>query len=347
MVSIIGVDSRIFEREVVKRNNKKGHFKSVLGIAVKVSDYLKFNKAYEKVIKNASKKINLKNDYQYYCINDIKDNKNLYEFLEFFAKEISKHTEKIHVFYTLFSKKRMPEAKVYGRLAKKEKLKLSEPSRTYEKLVSKHLVQCFPAVCAWKLSEYLSPKTVEFHLDFYEGHIFEGQERLKQLGFKIFTYPGGDCSNPIISTADLLIGLLDMRLKKSNNYLLFENIRPALPEFGENLLVYPILNKHLRFITPVFKGDSLIDSGTMKRSPTFRNLIDFASSQYGVVKMFEKGKDIEYFFPGDFGVYINSAGKELIDNYIALGKPFKLFDLNTMVSKIPGEKQKHLNIAND
>ena len=156
-----------------------------------------------------------------------------------------------------------------------------------------------------------------------------------------------------------------MRLKKSNNYLLFENIRPALPEFGENLLVYPILNKHLHFITPlekktinvisfikhpvfwVFKGDSLIDSGTMKRSPTFRNLIDFASSQYGVVKMFEKGKDIEYFFPGDFGVYINSAGKELIDNYVSFGKSFKLFDFNTMVSKIPGEKQKHLNMAND
>jgi hypothetical protein len=161
-------------------------------------------------------------------------------------------------------------------------------------------------------------------------------------------YTNGDCSNPVISTSDLLIDLLDTRLKDQNKFLLFDNIRPALSEFGDNVLVYPILNKHLPYITPlepvpidnwkvlkhpvfwVFKGESLIDSGTMKKSQLYRNLIDFAAGQYGIVKMFSK-KDIEYFQPGDYGVYLNIMGRQIIESYIKMGKKFKLFDMSVLI----------------
>ncbi|MBI2139706.1 hypothetical protein HYU14_02190 [Candidatus Woesearchaeota archaeon] len=349
MVSIVGIDSRSFVRDVIKRNGEKGHFESVVGIAIKVRDYIKFEEKYVEAIEKASIKLENGNDLKFLCFNDIKHEKDSYGFLELFFKGILLEIEKVHVFYTLFSKKRLSEVKVYGRKARKERIKLSNPTRTYEQLLSSHILHCFPAICAWRLTEHLTPKTVEFHLDAYEGHIFEAQEKLDSSDHTVVIYPGGDCVNPVISTADLLIEFLDKRLKINSKFLIYENIRPALPEFGENVLVYPISNKHLPFITPldkqsvhlwdkvkhpvfwVFKGEEIVESGTMKRSRSYRNLQDFVASKYGVVRMFDKSNDIKYFKDGDFGVYLNQRGKEQIDTYIKIGKKFRPFNLDALV----------------
>ena len=188
-------------------------------------------------------------------------------------------------------------------------------------------------------------------MDSYNGHICEAYELFNEQGFTQYVFTNGDCSNAVISTADLLIELLDNRLLKSRKHLIFDNIRPALPEFGDKVLVYPIDNKDLPKITPlekkeintnenlrhpvfwVFKGDQMIDSSTFKKSKTFRNLIDYASSKYGIVKLFDKSKDIRYVQKGDFGVYINTAGKEIIETYKKLGKEFIPFDLDYLVPK--------------
>ena len=354
MSNVVGIDSRQFLRHTRNRkiDGNPGTFVSVIGIAVKVRDYEEFKNQYQKAMKSAFSKFGVNFDYQYYCTNDMREIQEKYNILNAFVEEISKHVEKVHVFYTLFSKKRLEDVKVYGRLSKREKIKLSDPTKTYEELVSGHLIQCFPAICAWKLTKYLNPNHTQFHLDSYGGHICEAEEELNKSGFTKIVYPGGDCSNPVISTADLLLDLLDRRLETNRLGLMFENIRPTLPEFGENLLVYPIHNLHLSKITPldkipidtmpfikrpvfwVFKGSQLIDSGTVKRSNTYRNLLDFASSSSynGVVKMFERGKDIEYVQKGDYGVYLNKEGKDIIDSYRKIGKVFIPLNIDTMVS---------------
>ncbi len=349
MVSIVGIDSRSFVRDVIKKDNTKGHFESVIGIAIKVRDYILFKEKYSKAIEKASKILKRGNDFQFLCFNDIKNEEGAHKFLEAFFKEIFPDIEKVHVFYTLFSKKRLSEIKVYGRMAKRKKIKFSEPTRTYEKLLSEHILQCFPAICAWRLIEYFTPETVEFHLDAYEGHIFEAQEALDDSGHIVYIYPGGDCVNAVISTADLMIAFLDKRLQTNSKYLIYENIRTVLPELGEKVLVYPISNKHVPFITPldkqpvklwdkirhpvfwIFKGEEIIDSGTIKRSRSYRNLQDMAASTFGVVRMFDKSKDINYFKNGDYGVFLNQRGKEQIETYTRIGKKFKLFDLNAVV----------------
>lgn len=349
MSSIIGIDSRNFVRRNVKRDGTQGRFESVLGIAVKIEDYALFDKHYQQTVSDALSAIGADNKYKCYCVNDLRGINRKYAFLDLFAKGISKYVEKIHVFYTLFSRKHIQTVKVYGRLAKNKNIRLSEPTRTYEELLSRHLLQCFPAICAWRLMRYLNKGTVQFHLDAYEGHISEAQEELDNSGFLVSIYPGGDCSNSIISTADLLLELLDKRLKDNNKFLLFDNIRPALQEFGDNLLVYPILNKHLSKITPVdkvpidvfakikhpvfwvFKGEELIDTFTLRTSLSFRNLQNFAAGQHGVVKIFDKSKDIDYFKEGDYGVHLNNKGKEIIESYRKIGKRFKWFDMDGAV----------------
>lgn len=349
--SIIGIDSRKFSRVNRRWDGTVGTFQSVVGVAVKVRDYIAFEEAYRSVLECALTAAGEELNYNFYCTNDIKNFMKKERFLDVFAREIAPHVGKVHVFYTLFSKKEIAEVKVFGRTSREQKIKLALPTRTYEELINEQLLHSFNAICAWKLLDFFTPGSIEFHLDSYGGNICEAQEALDSGDWEYYVFPGGDCSNPVISTADLLISLLDDRLNKNRQRLLFSNVRPALPEFGENVLVYPIGNRHLPSITPlkqepiqafnkikhpvfwVFKGDSLINSDVLKRSDMYRNLLDYAGTQYGVVKLFERTKDIDLVEPGDYGAYLNSQGKEIIESYAKLGTHFRPFNLDLMVPK--------------
>ena len=351
MTSIIGIDSRIFVRSTKKAYGVEGHFESVIGIAVKVKEYGAFNEAYKKSMQDALKKFGYKPDYSYYCTHDLSEFKEKDLIIEEFIKIIAPHIEKIHVFYTLFSQKRIPKPEVYGRLAHREKIKLSKSTMTYEELLKKHLVQCFPMICAWRITPYMKANTIEFHMDAYQGRLCEAEEEITKLGFTKRIFVSGDMCHPVISTADLMLQLLDFRLNIQHKYLIFENIRPALHELGDKVMAYPILNKHLPKITPidnknietdqymqhpifwVFKGDSIINSETLKSSKMYRCLVDYASAKMGTVKLFSSSKDITNFEKGDFGVYLEARGKEQIQAYIKLDKPFKLFDLKLLHSE--------------
>jgi len=347
MTSIIGIDARSFVRKPHGDTDKE--FISAFGVGVKVKDYVKFDTKYREAISQAFKNIDQEADYAYYCTNDIKDWKQKRVFLDTFLSEIAPHIERVHCFYTLFSSSITPEALVYGRHAKKKKIKLAKPTMTYDELTRKHLIETFPSICAWRLTEFFTPDGIQFHLDYHSGHVFEAFEELMGENYNCIYYPSGDCVNPIISTADLLIDLIDSRFAEQKKRLLFENFRPLIPELGERLLVYPIWNKHLRSIVPiepksinviekikhpvfwVFKEDPNIDSGVLKRSEGYRRLLDYAASMGAVVKLFEKRKDADQLRSGDYGVYFDSRGEETVKTYTKLGRALKPFKFDYMI----------------
>ncbi|PIU30514.1 hypothetical protein COT07_00210 [Candidatus Woesearchaeota archaeon CG07_land_8_20_14_0_80_44_23] len=352
MSSLIGIDSRIFIRDKQKKDGTSGHFESVIGIGIKTRDYALFDSKYQEAIKYAfsEAKTQLDPDYRYYSTHDLSNFQEKEKIIECFFSKINEYIEKVHIFYTLFSKKYLKDGgiKVYGRYAKKNHLKLSKPTMTVYELISKHLVQCFPIICAWRLTPYFEQDNILFQLDAYEGNICEAQEEFEKEGYQKQVYPNGDCANPLISTADLFLEYLDNRFKKKDKLLLFENFREVLPELGEKVLVYPFLDKHLKKITPIdvdnmdvfssikhpvfwfFKGNEMIDSDTITKSSSFRNLIDYASNLNAVVKKFDKA-DIKVFRKGDYGVYLNEQAKQIIQSYILIGKKFKLINFKRCV----------------
>lgn len=354
MLDVIGIDSRMFTRTTKKRDGTKGEFFSVIGIGIRVRDYDKFDKEYEKSMEKAFKDNGLEKKYKYYCLNDFEGNDRRDKVVESFIGNIQEHIHKVHIFYALFSEEKIKRIKVYGRYSKRTNTKLSAPDRTQKQLIKEHLVNTFPGICAWRLMEFFR-QGIQFHIDFYEGHISEAQEELEKSQLGKFVFPSGDCINPVISTADILIGLLDKRLSEKNLYLLFENMRKALPEFNEKILVYPLLNKHLPKITPIdkipidnnkymrrpiywiFKGEDIVNSKDLKRSETYRNLLDYASHKGGCVKLFDKNKDSKMMGDGDFGVYLNDRGKEQIKTYNKIGKKIQPFNMDLM---IPDEYKK-------
>lgn len=348
MLKVIGFDSREFKRKVMKKDGTEGIFRSVLGIGIRVDDYSQFEKEYQNNLSEIFKKHGLTKEYNYYCLNDLKDIANKEKIVEEFILSMKDHMEKIHIFYTLFSKKRNPEVKVYGRYAQKHELKLSKPTRDYFELLDEHLINMFPTICAWKILHCVFPP-IQFHLDSYSGHINESFESLEKSKIKKVVFPSGDCVNPVISLADLFLYFFDNRLEKKKLHLIFPNIRKVLPEFGEKVLAYPILNKHLPQITPldkieaeaekyflrpiywVFKGNGQIDSGTFKRSKAYRRLLDYISSKGGSIKMFSKMKDADNLKDGDYGVFINDSGKESILTYKKLGIKLNILDMDLVV----------------
>lgn len=349
MFKVIGFDSREFSREVKKKDGTQGKFRSALGVGIRVDNYEKFDEEYKKKLQKIFERYGLEKEYNYYCFNDLKDLEKGKEIVEEFILSMQEYVDKVHIFYTLFSKEKVPFVKVYGRYSKRERKKLSKPTRSYFELLDEHLINMFPTICAWKIAPYIST-SFQFHLDSYSGHINESFEELEKSQIKKIVFPSGDCINPVISFADLFLSFFDKRLEDNNLYLLFQNIRKAIPEYGEKILAYPILSKHLPKITPldkveaktekyflrpiywVFKGDGQIDSGKFKRSKVYRKLLDYVSSQMGIVKMFSKMKDSDYLKDGDYGVFLNDSGKETIQTYRKLGTKLNILNLNLLVS---------------
>ena len=350
----VGIDSKMFSRIAVKRDGSKGKFESVLGAAIRSDDFYGFDKSYSKALGYALKQIGVEQDYKYYCSHDIWSFEKKDVFLDSFFKKMYPAIEKAHVFYTLFSQKQLSNIQVYGRMSRRLNIKLAKPTRTREELISQHINQCFPAICAWRLTPFFNPRSTQFHFDSYQGHICEAQEEIEK--FKRIIYPNGDCSNPLISTADLLLSLLDIRLEKAQKFLLFENIRPMIPELGEKIIAYPILNQHLPRITPldtipinnsslikhpvfwVFKNDPMITNEFLKGTKAYRNLIDYAAGKGGVVKSFNKTEDVIHIIEGDYGVYFDGPGKETVNSYNKLGKPLIPYSLDLM---IPSKQKDH------
>ena len=305
MLKVIGFDSREFKRDVIKKDGTQGKFRSALGIGIRVDNYESFDKIYQKKLKEIFDKRGLEKEFTYYCFNDLKNIDKSEEIIEDFILLMKDYVDKVHIFYTLFSKDRIPEVKVYGRYAQRENKKLAKPTRNYLELLDEHILNMFPTICAWKISHCI-PASFQFHLDSYSGHINESFEDLEKSPIKKVVFPSGDCINPVISFADLFLSFFDNRLSKNNLHLLFPNIRKAIPEYGEKILAYPILSKHLPKITPldqvevkiedyflrpiywVFKGDVQVDSGKFKRSKVYRKLLDWIFLKGGLVKCLVK-----------------------------------------------------------
>lgn len=157
MLRVIGFDSREFKRDVIKKDGTEGKFRSALGAGIRVNDYEKFDDTYKKNLQSIFDKYGLNKEYNYYCFNDLKDFKLGHKIIEEFILSMVESIEKISIFYTLFSKERIPLVKVYGRYAKRKRKKLSKPTRNYSELLNEHIINMFPAICAWKISDCVPP----------------------------------------------------------------------------------------------------------------------------------------------------------------------------------------------
>lgn len=346
MFDVIGIDSRLFRRG---KNNSEYSFESVLGVAVRTRNYEEFDKKYSEAIEFALVNNGHKREYIYYCYNDLKNLKNKWKVLEDFFLKIKDYIFKLHIFFNLFSPKKIPEVKVYGRYARRKKIKLSKDTMTIKEFVSRYLINVFPGLCAWKMMPYLSAGKTQFHMDSFDGHISEAQEEFASSNFDKFVYTHGDCVNPVISCADLLIALIDYRLSKKKLHLYPDNIKTIFSDFEkERLAIFTFDNRSFRKITPIdkisidntknfkrpiywlFKGNlPLVDTGDITRSENFRKFLDFIASRGGCAKFYNNKTSRDLIDDNDKAIALNELGEEVIRTLNRTGKKLEKinFDL--------------------
>jgi len=250
----IGVDSRpsCMEYEL---NGVCKSFRTVTGAAVVTDDYQKFKKTYKTVTSKCFKELKINSQRQIMSSQEILDlTQGDYSLLERIYDEIVPHVYRMNIFYTSFNSRRIPKVKTHGR---------TYPGKEMTPLeFLDYLHPSLPHLCVWRIYKYVKDTKATVFLDSFGGTTTEAWEEIKDCpGIKILF--NGDKCNPLVAFADILLKVLEHRLKTSRKSYFEDNIRQVLQadrfDYGK-FMVHILHNRHYPKITPLdHRGFNLVD----------------------------------------------------------------------------------------
>lgn len=325
MPSYIGFDSKELRR-ADKESGKE--FISTIGVSIEVFDLKKFNEIYDKAIEMVFKKHGLERKrrvyhFQYFC--KMYGLESAKEICIDFLHRIREYVLNVGIYFANISPNKIPYVFMYSMDGKKERM----PTRKF--LAS--LVSPFPYICAWKYMQENKDIDSVFILDHFQGKLTPSWSvfHLK----KPVIYFRGDQCNSIISTADILAGVIDQYLY--GEQISIKSINEILYEFSFNGKAYVIGSRDLRWIAPVSR--KLISTGVFVRHPIyfiitekrpsmmdykehrdqleFSPLFDIVTSKAfennGCVKLYEITEDYKLIKSIDRVIYYGDRGKEIAE----------------------------------
>jgi len=323
MTKAIGVDSILINRR--RPGETVSYFKSLVGISVYTDDYEDFKDKYSKAIESALIRSGISRDRSIYCNYDLKTFHDTYNVAihEYFFDKIKKHISEIHISYTVINKDAVMFA--YGQREKELKHKLSKSDLDFDEILNK-LNPYFPLISVWTQGKTLTQSQNEIFIDGVTVPKFEGFKRIQNLPLNIFF--SGDKCNPLISTADILLYLLDLRLRKYKLLYKPENFSKALPEIADKVRVHPIGTSVFKYISPLDNSPININSylkhpmiflfrenspnvtaEALESTRGFQKIYDFAFKKDGSFKFYNKNEDKGRILDGDYLVYLDEKSK--------------------------------------
>jgi hypothetical protein len=242
-----------------------------------------------------------------------------YEVLCEFYERIRNYLQKINIFYCSFNQKRIPEIFTYGR-SKLRKMSVEE-------FFNNHLDNSFIHICIWTLRNYLNSIQATVYSDSFTTNPTEAWNYVSNLpNFKII--PNGDAVNPLVSTADIIIKVLEYKLQKSKRSFFKSEIEKQLVgnNNDEQIHIHKIDNRFYPKITPLkrakFRLDNFIKHPSffifktkkreiemefiMQNSPKLMNEI---FSKDGCVLFFDQRLYSGCISDGDFLLYMDKGAK--------------------------------------
>lgn len=327
MTGYMGIDTHYLKIKYTKNCQVK-RFKSLVGIGVSTRDFQVFGKAYDNAIQKSLKSCDLKQNRDILCN---------FDFLKLFQEcrkpihqiffnEIAPHIESINVFYTLFN----PTIKMrwMGYKEKELKHKLSKPYLEFDEILDK-VVNYFPAICVWRIKDFLNENNISCHLDNFSLQPCDAWKEIKDMPLKVFF--SGDKCNPLISTADIVINLLQLRLAKARKFYQYGNFRSILPELNNKVFECSISHRHYNSISPldnklinlrdymqhpiiyILNESEFIDSNELKSDSIMDKVYNLAYAKCGCVKIYDKKEDKRHIKDGDYIIYFTDKGKNFVE----------------------------------
>ena len=159
--------------------------------------------------------------------------------------------------------------------------------------------------------------------------------------------PNGDKIDPLISTSDILINYVDLKLLEDNKKIGSDQIIESLGDFPNEVESRFIGDKCLWNLIPLHKGDVIKTSNKIKHptifilrgdgkgkvnkkiietSPIFSKVIKYCYENEGCCKFLDLSTDIESITSEDYIIPLGQEAKAVTNQLKELGYKFKEFN---------------------
>jgi hypothetical protein len=199
------------------------------------------------------------------------------------------------------------------------------------------LIQPYSYICAWKyINENKNSNSILF-IDNFQAQTTKAWKRI--LNNKPVIYYKGDLCNPVISTADILAGVIDFELQDTK--FCIDSINEIITErLGLKGNAHLIGSPDLSYISPISRQQ--IDTSKLLKHPIyylitekrptesdyyefrdqlefskiFDDLVNIAYDNNGSIKLYEVSRDYKFFTKDDRLIYYEKNGQEIAESLI-------------------------------
>jgi hypothetical protein len=296
-------------------------FFAPIGLGVSVVNYNKFKVEYTKLWRDIFEDKSLEQQRMVYCSRDLStlypEKKELLE--EAFIEGIRSYLIETNFFFTILPKDKI----IYSRGWDKQL-----PAHEF----MKKNVNSYSYLCAWRYSKN-SPPISAYLLDEFQGEETNAWWDLTKLRPKI--YYRGDMSNPLISTADMVLDFLDydLRAKKLRDDVIRDELRKVGLSGDKQYIGIP----HFREIVPISTNQidkehfrarpvcylifedrpKLMETEEWTQTKVYSNMTSFAIKtafeKEGCVKIYDPYSDYKFLSRNDVFIWNGNRGKEIVN----------------------------------
>jgi len=328
MTQIVGFDAK----ETIRTDTKGNRYNYPLGVSVEIFDFNKFKERYDKSIKTISKKYDIENkrkvySFQYFA--KLYGMDSAIDISKCFLNEIKKNIITTNVYFTNISEIKTPKIFMYC----EDGIGVKKPTKEFIKT----LIQPYSYICAWKyLNENKNSKSKLF-IDNFQAQTTRAWQKIQSN--KPIIYYKGDLCNPVISTADMLAGVIDSEMQ--NSKFCIDSINEIVTKnLGLKGKTYLIGSPDLSYISPVSRQQ--IDTSMLLKHPVyylitekrptemdyyefrdqfefskiFDDIVNIAYENNGSIKLYEASRDYKFFTKDDRIIYYEKNGKEIAESLI-------------------------------
>lgn len=321
----VAFDSKEFKRVPQSwkgdRNNYEGGFFTHLGVGVAIDDPEIFTEAYLEATRKLAESFSIENPrllYSYSTLGDEFDRSRTIAFAQELVNAVSAHVSSLHFYYVILPPKTIPEVTVGGNRCPEQSVKTEDFLR--------HLGPMFSYISAWNYQKYHREDKCKLLIDSFRSKETIAWRELTKAS-DIHIIPHGDDVNPLISFADIVAFMTDVKLYNAeprNRTLNSQNLKIAWKgvfEVDSSAIDERTLSK-IKWI-----NDDLIDFGKYVQKPTLFFMSDELKTE-GI------NKEV---FPKDITTPVMKKSKRLMEmqpvkeaiEYAVLNKcTFQFFDPN-------------------
>lgn len=329
-------------------------FEGLLGVGVTALDYSSFKEKYVASLKSLFESRGIRCDRLVCKSADISkfihNSEEMIEFLEDFFDNINDEIERLDIYCTRYVSRKLPRITIYGA----DRPQYVKPVEFIRKIAN-----AYPHICAWRYLSHFYREERMVYLDHFESDQTLAWDYISKFPNVKVLYKGDNC-NCLISSADLLIRLTVLLLKKYNAGFNWRGLKELHSHYlwgtktsantlgGQTYILKNItpyshkpidlsdfINHPIVFIPPERPGGirSNEERQLFENMPIYDKLLNFLFYLNGSFKYFTP-EDIKLVKKGDYMLIMGRHGEELFNYLTAGGVSLRRITLEEMKDKL-------------